>query len=101
LEKCKETVEIHCYQGTAQFPKGIQVIVNCQAMEIISLYNKECSQLVVQYSSGDNGTEAKIGTMNVQCTSDRDGPRPTVEALVQREIFGRRFKKEAERQLLR
>ena len=102
FEECKGTVDIHCSirpnscnygnKDTARFPKGI--ISYCYSMKIISLYNTECSQ--IQYSSGDNGTESDMGTMDVQCTSDHDGPRPVVEALVQNERFRLCFKKEAE-----
>jgi hypothetical protein len=108
LEKCNGTVEIHCFlcssscnydnKDTAQFPKGI--ILNCEAMEIISPYNTECSQIVVQYNSEDNGTESDMGTMNVQCTSDHNGPRPIVEAIIQKEIFECVSIKKLKRQLL-
>jgi hypothetical protein len=65
-------------------------------MEVISPYNTECSQIVVQYNSGDNGTESDMGTKNVQFTSDHNGPRPIVEAIIQKEIFGLCFNKEAD-----
>jgi hypothetical protein len=42
-------------QYAAQFPEGIRVIINYEAMEVINPNDSECSNKVAQYESGGHG----------------------------------------------